>query len=232
MVIALATAILFANLGLWQLRRLDERRELNATITDRSGAAPVQLGTALATHGTDPDALAYRHVVVEGEYDPASEVTVIGTTLNGRSGHDVVTPLDTDGATIAVRRGWVPIDSEGPPVAGAEPPLGPVELVGLLLESETAGSLGTPCPDGIYRRVGRVDLDALAGQWSDLLPVYILLETQNPAGGDLPVPRPPPEPAEGSHLSYAIQWFIFTAIVLIGFPALVYRSGRPYPAGR
>jgi surfeit locus 1 family protein len=38
--------------------------------------------------------------------------------------------------------------------------------------------------------------------------------------------RPPPEPSEGSHLSYAAQWFMFAIIAAIGFPVLIYRTGR------
>jgi surfeit locus 1 family protein len=225
-VIAVSATALFVSLGLWQLRRLDERRMLNATIEARTLTEPVPLGAALSRFGTDPGALAYRRVVVQGTYDRASEILVIGRTLNGRSGQDVLTPLATDIGTIGVNRGWVPVGSEGPPVPGAEPPDAPVEVVGVLLESQTHGPLGTPGPDGVYLQMGRIDLEALSGQWTDLLPVYLLLEIQDPQGGELPVIRPPPEPSEGSHLSYAIQWFFFAAIALIGFAALVYREAR------
>jgi surfeit locus 1 family protein len=226
-VIALLGIVVFVNLGLWQLRRLDERRTINAAIVERSTGDPIALDTTLATNGRDPEALAYRRVSVTGRYETGGEVLRAGTTEGGRSGNDVVTPLVTSGMTIAVDRGWVPIDAGAPPVPGAEPPQGTVELVGVLLESETAGSLGTPGADGRYTTVGRVDLDALAPQWGgDVLPVYLLLESQDPAGGELPQPRTPPRPDEGPHLSYAIQWFVFAAIVIIGFPVLVYRTAR------
>jgi surfeit locus 1 family protein len=225
--IALATIVAFVNLGLWQLRRLDERRGINATITARSSADPMPLGVALTTHGTDPEALVYRRVMVEGAYDAAAEVMVVGTTLNGRSGHDVVTPLTRDGATIAVNRGWVPIDTEGPPAVGAAPPNGPVQVIGVLQASQTRGSLGTPGADGTYDQVGRIDLEALSGQWgSDLLPVYLLLEEQTPPGGELPVTRPASQPSEGSHLVYAFQWFIFAIIAAVGFAALVMQNAK------
>jgi surfeit locus 1 family protein len=231
-VIALASAILFVNLGLWQLRRLDERRDMNATIAARIDDDPVRLQTALATFGTNPASLAYRRIVVEGEYATADEVMIVGKTLSGLSGHDVVTRLLFDGGTVAVNRGWVPIDSEGPPVVGAEPPAGTVELTGVLLEQQKQGSLGTPASDGAYRRLGRIDLDTLSGQWKGLLPVYLLLETQTPAGDELPVPRPLPEFDEGPHLSYAIQWFVFAAIVAIGFPILVVQNATRRGSGQ
>jgi cytochrome oxidase assembly protein ShyY1 len=152
---------------------------------------------------------------------------VVGTTLNGRSGHDVVTPLTTEGGTVAVNRGWVPIDTAGPPAVGAAPPTGLVEVIGVLLESQTAGSLGTPGPDGRFDLVGRIDLAELSGQWGDgLLPLYLLLEDQAPAGSELPLPRPAPGPSEGSHLAYAVQWFVFAAIALVGFPLLAMKSAK------
>lgn len=225
--IALATAVVFIDLGLWQLRRLDERRTINATITARGNAEPMRLEAALATYGTDPEALVYRRVLVDGAYEASAEVMVVGTTLNGRSGHDVVTPVHRDGSTIAVNRGWVPIDTDGPPAVGAAPPPGPVQAVGVLQASQTRGSLGTPGADGAYVQVGRIDLEALSGQWgSDLLPVYVLLEEQTPAGSELPVTRPPPQPSEGSHLVYAFQWFVFAVIAVVGFAALVIQNAK------
>lgn len=152
---------------------------------------------------------------------------MIGTTLNGRSGHDVVTPLVFEGGTVAVNRGWVPIDTDGPPAVGAEPPKDTIEVAGVLLESQATGSLGTPRPDGNYDQVGRIDLDALSGQWGDdLVPMYLLLEKEAPRGGELPLQRPAPEPSEGSHFAYAMQWFIFAAIALIGFPILMVQNAK------
>ena len=226
-VIALVTIVAFVNLGFWQLRRLEERRTISATIEARSTADPLELVEAMATFGADPEALAYRRVLVEGVYDQLEEVLVVATTLNGRSGHDVLTRLRSDSVNIAVDRGWVPIDTEGPPVVEAAPAPGSVEVVGMLLEGQIHRSLGTPGADGSYEQIGRIDLGVLAGQWgSDLLPVYLLVESEDPPSGDLPLRRPPPEPSEGPHLVYAIQWFIFAGIVAIGFPALVIRSSR------
>jgi cytochrome oxidase assembly protein ShyY1 len=68
-----------------------------------------------------------------------------------------------------------------------------------------------------------------------VLPVYLALETQDPAQqGDLPVPLDLPELGEGPHLSYAVQWFLFAAVVAIGFPVLVIRTASrrgPPPPG-
>ncbi len=164
-VIALVTIVAFVNLGFWQLRRLEERRTINATIEARSAADPIELEEAITTYGADPEALAYRRVLVEGDYAQLEEVLVVATPLNGRPGHDVLTPLRTDSVNIAVDRGWVPIDTEGPPVVEAAPTPGSVEVVGMLLEGQIHRSLGTPGADGSYEEIGRIDLGVLAGQW-------------------------------------------------------------------
>ena len=57
----------------------------------------------------------------------------------------------------------------------------------------------------------------------DILPVLIQLESQQPSGNDLPAPIPRPELDEGPHLSYAVQWFIFSLIAIIGYPLVIRR---------
>jgi cytochrome oxidase assembly protein ShyY1 len=226
-VIAAAVAVIFVNLGLWQLRRLDERRALNATIESRFDAPPADLGELLDTWGHDPAALQYRRAVVTGRYAVGEEVLLQARTYRSRSGHNVVTPLVWDGGVIAVNRGWVPIDSEGPPVPTARPPDDAVTTTGVLLLSEDRGPLGRQNPDGSYDNIGRIDLGILAPQWGPgLVPVYLQLEEQNPAQGQYPIPLDPPEVVEGPHLGYAVQWFLFAAVIMIGFPSLVVTTAK------
>ena len=74
--------------------------------------------------------------------------------------------------------------------------------------------------------LSRVDLETLQEQVPyELLPMYVILRTQHPEQGDLPVPEPPPELTDGPHLGYALQWFAFGSIALIGWVILVRREG-------
>ncbi|HYU58335.1 MAG TPA: SURF1 family cytochrome oxidase biogenesis protein, partial [Actinomycetota bacterium] len=74
----------------------------------------------------------------------------------------------------------------------------------------------------------RIDLQALQARVPyDLYPVVLRLATQEPpqaAGIPEPVPQEPLD--EGPHLSYAVQWFAFAAIGLIGWPILLRRAAR------
>ncbi len=235
-VVALVAVIGFVLLGLWQLRRHDERRALDARITERVAAAPEPLGDLIAVHGEDGAALDLRPTLVTGTYMVDEEVILQARTLNGRSGNEVLTPLDLgDGSVVFVDRGWVPLDVVGPPVAGAEPPEGQVTVTGFLRPTQVRGSFGPVDPlTGELDRVARVDLERLQQQIDgDVLPVYVVLAAQDPAQpGDLPIALPDPEPGGGPpHFSYAFQWFAFAGVVAVGYPILLRRTARRRGSG-
>jgi surfeit locus 1 family protein len=227
--VALVAVVAFVNLGLWQLDRLEQRREYNDLVTARLAAPPV---TADDLAGADPDDVEYRRVVLTGEYVAADEVVLRARSRRGVSGNEVLTPLRTSpGTAVMVDRGWVPIDVEGPPVVGAEPPGGAVTVTGIVRRGDEPGGLGPKDPaEGRLDRVSRIDVARLDAQTSDaLLPVWVQLESQDPGSAtEFPLPVDLPELGEGPHLSYAGQWFIFAGIVLVGYPVLLRRTAaRP-----
>lgn len=224
--VVVALAVGFVNLGLWQLRRLDERRADNARITANMSQPPQPLDVTLAEYGNDPDALIYRQVIVEGTYRPAEEVLLTPRTNGRTAGHHVATPLLTDtGQAVLVNRGWVPFADDDPPVEAAAPPDGQVTVTGVLLPTAEAARFGSPDGGDRITYLSSADVDVIQPQVEvPLYPFSVVLLEQEPAAGDLPVPGAPPEVSEGSHQSYAWQWFSFTAILLIGYPLLLRRS--------
>lgn len=217
-------ALTCARLGLWQLDRLEGRRAFNTLLEERLAlpAAPLD---ALA--GTPGHALRYRRVTVQGTFDPAREAVLFGRPSEGEPGNHVLTPLmSRSGRTLIVDRGWVPIDDDTPPVAVATPPDGEVLARGVLLPTEAASTFEGP--PGSPTRVGSVDVELLTrGTPDPFEEVYLLLGSQAPAQAtELPRPVPLPVPDEGPHLSYAIQWFIFATIALVGYGVLVRKELR------
>ena len=68
----------------------------------------------------------------------------------------------------------------------------------------------------------RQDIDLLSAEWElPLLPFYF--KQNQRMINDWPVQMEPLELTEGSHLSYAVQWFIFTLIGLVGYPLVLRR---------
>jgi surfeit locus 1 family protein len=218
------------SLGLWQLRRLDARRAYESLVAERSAAPPVSLADLAPDPRTvDPDAVAYRRVVVEGMFDPDHEVVLLGRALEGRPGNHVLTPLLLeDGSALVVDRGWVPYELRSPPVGQAPPPAGEVVVEGVVLPPSPDRSSG-----GDPTLVTAIDLETI-GERVDvpLLPFALLLQEVDPASpAELPIVVAPPGPEEGPpHLSYAVQWFSFAAIAVIGYAILVRRELRSAPS--
>jgi surfeit locus 1 family protein len=220
-VVAATVAVTCASLGLWQLRRLEDRRALNARIV-RAREAPVRtVRTAEDVTGLAP----FRRVEAAGRFDTDGEVLIYGRSLAGPPGHHVVTPLALgDGSGVLVVRGWVPFDVEAAPVRGPFAAVaGDVVVEGWLVPPETRGR-STPDRRGVMATLDIEGLDERVG--FKLAPLVIQLRAQRPARSGAPTPIPPPELSEGPHLSYAIQWFSFAAVAVAGTAILLRRERR------
>lgn len=222
--VAVSAVVVFMMAGLWQLDRHEARRALDAELEQRLDA-PVAQFADLA--GADPSDIRFRRVSATGIFDVDEEVMLVLQPLRGVSGHHVLTPLVTaGGAAVLVDRGWVPLELDQPSDPQFAPPSGPITITGFVRTTQTRGR-SVPV-DGELSQIGRVDIDRLQRQIDETLaPVYIQLS--EPLGGadDLPVVAPlgvledaPP------HLGYAVQWFIFSAVVVIGYAILMRRTSR------
>lgn len=223
-VIVAGVAVLFVSLGLWQLDRHEERTTRNALVAERMAAPPVSLEEPSETPVED---LSYRRVVVSGRYLSDQEVLVTPRSWRGQSGHHVLTPLALDdGQALLVDRGWVPFEEDRPPVEAAAPPPGEVRVEGLVFPDEPPARFAPAIPeDGALETVSRVDVERLQRQVDrPLRPYYVQAREQSPAAGTLPLATEPIELDAGSHFSYAVQWFLFTAVGLVGYPALIRRT--------
>lgn len=218
--IAAVVVVVCVSAGLWQLRRLDEKRTLNETLLKRSALPAVEITELFPLQDSD----YFTQVEVTGEFDLSSEVVLIGRPLDGKPGNHVLTPLHAEGFTVWVDRGWVPPRFGEGPVVEAPPPSGVVTVTGVLLRSESGP--GTPSGGGRLQAVPRPDTKLLDRNLeSPSLGLYVMASELNPAA-----PAALPEFAkvsatdEGPHLSYAIQWFVFATIALVGWFVLMRKS--------
>lgn len=236
-VTALVAAMVAA--GFWQLQRLDDKRTYKALVEARQEEPAADVATVLrADAEVDDPAVAgvlYRSVTATGTYQDDDTVVVENRTFNGASGAWVLTPLRLpDDTAVLVNRGFIGFDQEGAIVPPPAPP-GAVAVEGLLFPSQERGRFGPTDPeDGDLEVLARVDLERLEAQVDyDLRPAYVQLVESRPgeaeaatAGTPALVPLGPPEPEEGPHLSYAVQWFIFTTIAAGGYVLLLRRVAR------
>lgn len=159
------------------------------------------------------------------------------------------TGVDTTGVAVLVLRGWLAApDAMNPgriaPPGPAAPDVDP--LVGIVRSSrEGLGDPLLPAGEGTDERpsfaavdAGRIE--AAADGRIDYPPFFVQLLPEEARGGAArqpgePVPVPLPEAGLGPHLGYAVQWFGFAAVALVGGAAFLYqqrREGRSVRRGR
>lgn len=242
--IAVMAAFVFVRLGLWQLDRHAEARERDAARGVQLDRPPVPLGALLARTGPDVSAedLEWRRVHLAGRWNFAGEVLIRNRMHEGRPGVHVVTPFrmgpDGDEFPVLVLRGWLPApDAMNPgPIAEADTQTERIaSLVGVIRPSrENAGLPMLPAGEGRDARLSfaAIDVATIEAEAPDSVryaPFFVqLLPEQGDAasatGGPIAVAAP--EAGNGPHLAYAVQWFAFAVVTLIGTIAYV-SSRRP-----
>lgn len=240
--LALVLIVAFISFGFWQLDRLDQKRAENAVRLEREALPPLQLSggsadTVLLADAGNAAGLDLRHAEATGTFLPDSELLLRSRSWNGQPGWHVLTPLElSDGQQLLIDRGWVPYDHDTVPVLPATPPEGQVTVSGVLRATQRppsgiGASFAPRNPEGSepLRATWYVDLERLSVlQLPELLPAaWLLLQEQSPAQpGELPRPGFIEELDEGPHLGYALQWFSFAAVGIIGYALLMRRVLR------
>ena len=207
-------ASVFVNLGQWQLRRLDERRANNA-VTIAAEQTPIAPYTDYFTRPV-ADAEQWHRVRITGTFDTENQYVVRYRSNGDDSGYEIVTPLRTDeGTTVLVDRGFIKLaPGKQIPSTAPAPPTGTVVIVGHVRRNENGRTGATVPHQGQIRLIN-------APKIAETLPYpiadgYIGLITVDPAQSGGFVPVEVPELSDGPHFWYAMQWFMFTVIGVLG----------------
>lgn len=205
----LATAVLLpllVALGNWQLQRAAQKEFLLQQWSAQAALLPLQVGPDELPVLRDAGA-AGRRLVVHGQWDARRQILLDNQVFHGEAGYRLFTPLRiADRRAVLVDRGWLP----GGPRRDAAPAVLPVSG-----EARVAGVAAPPPSSGL--RAGQA-VDASLGDQ--------LLRVQHLDVGDLsrrlgldlepwtlrldPLPRFTPE----RHRAYALQWFLFAALLV------------------
>ena len=215
-------ALVCIRLGFWQLARLSERKALNRELSARAMTAPVPLNEL----PKDTAAAHFRRVTLNGTYDYGHEIYVTNRTRNGSPGVQVITPLKMAGTDTAVlvTRGWV-YAPDGMTIERSRWKE-PDTLFGEAFVVYFVHQQGTPKLSGRDRSYRLLDERTLSQDFPYPIAAYHLILI---AGGAAPGPNVPPRLEvppldEGPHQSYAIQWFSFATISIIGMFLFVRRK--------
>lgn len=239
-VVVLVAAAAFSSLGVWQLGRHQEREVTDAEKRARRDLPRLELSAAALSRPVD--SLDWRRAGASGRFDYASEAVLRSRAYNGIPGVYVVTPLVLDSGTrLAVLRGWLPAaDGFDAPLAagrpGSEGRDDTVTVRGLLVAPDEGElpDVGALSAEGrSHPVVGSLNGTALERLFPEAVPGLYLHASAGTSTGEptersreLALPRPldPPTLEGGPHLTYAVQWFSFAAITLVG--GGIFLSGR------
>jgi cytochrome oxidase assembly protein ShyY1 len=218
-------------LGLWQVDRGRERAAENEVLASRLARDPIPLDALLVDDvPLEEGDLVGWPVTVTGTYLADDQVLIRGRALDGRPGSWVLAPLATSGETVAVNRGWVPLEVTAPDDPRIAPPGGTVTIEGITAAGETAGRFTPELPAGETEIYNIVDLERLGDQvGAALAPVVVQAVGTEPPPEVLPAPD---VDDPGPHAAYAVQWFGFALVAVGGFFALAGRQLGRGPLAR
>ena len=214
-VLAVVMAAVFVRLGIWQLRRLGERRARNALVS-----AWLQQPERPFAQVSRDSAPSHRKAFLQGTPDTANEFLVTGRSRNGSPGVHIITPVRVPGSdsAVLVNRGWV----YAPDAATID--------VSRWRERRSAFhgyTLLVPYTETPMVK-GRGTREFSVAAAHALVPypvsdVYLLAQDSG-AVDSIPARLVLPPLDDGPHLNYAIQWFSFAAIAIAGAVIVARRS--------
>ncbi|TDT75265.1 surfeit locus 1 family protein [Litoreibacter halocynthiae] len=190
---------ILVSLGTWQVKRLAWKEATLSEIDARISAEPVALPVSFDREGD-----LYLPVEATGSFG-ADRIRVLVSQKKVGAGYRIISPFTTQGRTIMVDRGVIPIADDLPAT-----PQGEVTVTGNLHWPNEVDSY-TPEPDEARDIWFARDVDRMAAKLGTE-PVLLILRAATPATLEitpLPVSR---AGIPNDHLSYAITWFSLAGI--------------------
>jgi cytochrome oxidase assembly protein ShyY1 len=217
-----ALILIMLNFGFWQLNRLDEKKNFNSVLRAHTSAPVQTLDQAVPTKWNKASNEWVR-VSITGSYDSSKAVTIINRSQDGSAGYNSAVPFTSNNnRTILVNRGFIPLALSSPSA-----PTEQIEIVGYLRASQTRSGLGPiDSKEAGNTEFQRFDIPLISTYVGGTLePMFLQLIQESPAAeSQWPAKVPLPPLDEGSHLSYAFQWFFFSMVALAAWVVVVRRK--------
>ena len=222
----LLAALVCTLLVLLQLSRLRERRAHNQQVLAARTLPAVNLSDASAVAAVPAGGWADRRVSASGSYDFGTQFVIRRQALNGTPGVRVVTPLrpDSGDSAVLVIRGFVASPDAGTVALDSLMEPGTQRVEGIAVPLTTSPSGGESLEHDHQLTWARLDLTDVRARL--VYPVRALAILQVP-DSSLPLSPTRLEPVpldDGPHFSYAVQWFGFATVALVGGVVMVRRK--------
>ncbi len=206
-------------LGIWQLQRAEEKRDILAKVGARRGEAPLSLEQLMQR--AQP---AFSQVKLRGRYLADKPVLLDNKIHRGQFGYEVVMPLRAEsGVLLLVSLGWTAGSHDRSQLPVIEPAAGVVDLLGeVYVPLGEAFTLGdTEFPAGWPKRLQTLDVEALAEALDEpVYPYVIRLGASSP--GALEQHWQDVNILPAKHTGYAVQWFAMAATLVVLYFAVAF----------
>lgn len=218
-------------LGFWQLERHFARIDRNEAIRAAFATPAVPLDDVVKANQDVEPSDEWIRVSVSGTYDAARSATVKYRVRENIPGAEIVVPLRLDdGTAVLVNRGWVETESRNKKPTVPSPPAGQVNIEGWLRPNNQAGGKAVRLSDGQIRAIDSVGFSESVPY--DLRSGYLNLRTEQPRGTPAPAKEPKPDLSQGVHFFYALQWWFFALIGIVGYSSFAVSEYRERRAAR
>jgi surfeit locus 1 family protein len=235
--LVIAATLVLIRLGIWQLDRLEQRREFNTQVLAASAMPMLDLNRELPEN---VNRMEWRSVRVTGVYDHENQIALRNRYHQDQLGYHLITPLlftltgsgQTPGAVL-VDRGWIPADGNTAPEDWREyDEAGEITITGRIRLGQEKPALGgvddpSSLPGEPLFIWNNLDLNRVADQIPYPMLLVLIQPVMDENDSKPPIPfQPELDLTEGSHFGYALQWFTFAGILFFGYPFYLRKQER------
>lgn len=251
LIVAISISCFF--LSSWQFSRLAERKDLNKKITERLKGKTLQLSSIAKNYDSNLTSKEfindneYRRVSVSGKFYKSGSVLILGRSLEGDPGYNLMVPLLTaiEGKEkyVYVNVGFLPttlgeaISFNNEPMTNAFEKIGDdvsYTFDGLIRKNESKSLFGSDkqIKEGktsnrinvnLYKgRIGKEESKSLQSSFW----VQLVQFNDDVVAKKYPTILPLPELTEKNHFSYAVQWILFGITALVTWLIICIKANK------
>jgi surfeit locus 1 family protein len=210
---------LLLSLGIWQLNRAEEKRQLIKLKEQRQVTQVLALS---ATLQESTETLLYKPIQAVGNYVSKQQYLLDNQVSQGKAGYFVMTPfrLKNENKAVLVNRGWLPLGKNRGDLPEINVDTKEITLTGRINRFPSVGLklAGAEIPSNSWPSLVQViDSVVLSKQLAyPLFDFQVELDKQS-ANGFTREWQTPQTMTPEKHLGYAVQWFLLALTLTVLF---------------
>ena len=218
-VVALLMLVLLLSAGFWQLRRADEKRDIQVEQAYRGAKEPLSIAPELLA-AARVERLRHRRAVATGRYRGERQYLLDNRTHDHVAGYHVLTPFRLEGSDVhvLVNRGWLPVGADRGRLPEVSIDGDRLRQAGTIVAPPATGLVLGPTgydAPGWPRVVQQVDMARIGQQLGSPLMPFVLRLSPDSDRGYTREWRTRPGLTPERHVGYAVQWFALAAALVV-----------------